>query len=186
MLWRAARRGRRAWWFCNCGDCRFDLAAPRGTCYVGTDRLCGLLETIGPEWVKGAPLTPEFLRRRTLRAAALVTLPLANLTSRRALGFRVTNELSDMTPYDIPRAFAGVLDDARRSGKRRYGGIRYRTRFDTGPRGRGVAMFGDAGLLDGVSEIEEQISEDVLDALADLGVVIQVPPVLADLIVIDS
>jgi len=46
----------------------------------------------------------------------LVTSPLANLASRKAAGFRVTTELSDMTPYNTPRAYARLLDAARKAG----------------------------------------------------------------------
>jgi len=81
VLWRAARRGREPWWFCTCGNCRFDLDAPRGTCYAGTDELSGILENIGYEWASGSPLTLAFLRGRTLHAsvaAGLLDGPLAS------------------------------------------------------------------------------------------------------------
>ncbi len=64
----------------------------------------------------------------------------ADLLSRRAIGFGVTNELSTMVPYDTPRRWSAAL---RGSG---FDGISYRTRFDTGPTSRGRALFGPAGL----------------------------------------
>lgn len=48
--------------------------------------------------------------------SGFVTSPLANLASRKAAGFRVTTELSDMTPYNTPRAYARLLDAARKAG----------------------------------------------------------------------
>lgn len=182
LLWRAARRGREPWWFCTCGNCRFDLDAPRGTCYAGTDELSGILESIGYEWAGGGPLTLAFVRNRVLHATTdLITGPLANLTSRRATRYRVTNELSDMTPYDVPRAYARELDAARKASRRVFSGIRFRTRFDPGAASRGVAVFGDAGLRRGVSTTQQEITDELLDTLAELGVIIDVPPPLSAL-----
>lgn len=189
VLWRAARRGREPWWFCSCGDCRFDLDPPRGTCYAGTDQLSGILESIGYEWASGSPLTLAFLRSRTLHASVAADLldgPLANLTSRKAVGFRITNELSDMTPYDVPRAFARLIDAARKGTRRVFGGVRFRTRFDTGMRARGIALFGDAGLCTGVGATEQDISDELVDALVELGLNIDSPPPLSALSVVKS
>lgn len=190
LLWRAARRSRPdPWWFCTCGDCRFDLDPPRGTCYAGTDELCGVLETIGYEWVSsGIPLTPTFVRGRVLHSAAAADLldgPLANLTSRKALGFRITNELTSMTPYDVPRAFARVLDATRNArGRRAFGGIRFRTRFDTSSTAHGVAIFGAAGSHSAVASFMQEITDGLVDSLVDLGVSIEDAPPLSALTVL--
>lgn len=182
LLWRAARRGREPWWFCACGDCRFDLDEPRGTCYAGTDELSGILESIGYEWAGGSPLTLHFVRKRVLHSTSdLVTSPLANLTSRKAVGFRVTNELSDMTPYDTPRAYARLLDAARTAGRQVFAGIRYRTRFDTGAKTRGIAVFGDAGPRSGLPTTEQEITDELIDGLITLGLSIDLPPPLSAL-----
>jgi hypothetical protein len=144
---------------------------PRGTCYAGTDEVSGILESLGYEWVTGSPLSLVFVRGRTLRASAAADPldgPLANLTSRKAVGFRITNELSDMTPYDIPRAFARLIDAARNGRRRVFGGIRFRTRFDTGATTWGVALFGDAGMRPGVSSTVQEITDELVDALVDL------------------
>ncbi|MCL4414232.1 MAG: RES family NAD+ phosphorylase [Actinobacteria bacterium] len=137
-LWRAAAKA--PWWYCSDGLCRFDLDEPEGTCYLATDELAAVIEMIGPDAAVGV-VTPEFLDAHTLYARAL-TAPLrtADLLSRRAIGFGVTNELSTMVPYDTPRRWSAAL---RGSG---FDGISYRTRFDTGPTSRGRALFGLAGL----------------------------------------
>lgn len=187
VLWRAARRGREPWWFCACGNCHFDLDAPRGTCYAGTDELAGILESIGYEWARGSPLTVAFLRGRALHACPASDLldgPLANLTSRKAVGFRITNELSDMTPYAIPRAFARLLDAAHKGSRRVFGGIRLRTRFDTGNTARGVALFGDAGPRTRANATEQKITEELVNALVELGLRISGPPPLSALSVV--
>lgn len=179
LLYRAARRGRSPWWFCSRGDCRFDLTGDRGTCYTGTDAACGLLESIGAQWAAGATLTPAFLRMRTVHALQLEqSLPLANLSSRRAVGFRVTNELTTMTPYDIPRAFARVFDEVSNSAGRLLRGIRFRTRFDTGAATRGVALFDDAGVQDLRSASQTEVDDALLAAIRKLGVIVEDPPPL--------
>lgn len=138
-LWRAARLG--PWWYCCDLECRFDLRSPRGTCYLGTDELVGLLESLGPEVTNGV-LASEHLDRLKLYAwTPQEPLILADLTDRRAVGFGVTNELSTMTPYDVPQAWADALDQVGA-----VEGIHYRARFDIGDTARAVAHFGAAGV----------------------------------------
>jgi hypothetical protein len=180
-LYRAAKRGKGAWWFCHCGDCRFDLPAPRGTCYVGTDELSGLLETIGPDWCDGEPpimLIPKLVRERVVHSYEVpMSLGAANLTSQRAVQFRITNELSDMTPYDMPQKYAKVFDQT--PGKRtphQFNAIRFRTRFDTGAMSRGVAIFDDEGERPWPSSDVREIDDELIAALRSVGVFIADPP----------
>jgi hypothetical protein len=136
-IFRAAQHA--PWFFCACGGCRFDLPEPNGTLYVGTDALVGLLETIGPH-LAGGVVSRQFLEQRRVFSRRLsADLPVANLTSRRAAGFGVANELATMTPYDIPRAWSAAFYTSG------HAGIRYRTRFDVGPDARGLALFGEVG-----------------------------------------
>ncbi len=44
--------------------CRFDLDDPEGTCYLATDELAAVIETIGSDAAIGV-VTPEFLDART-------------------------------------------------------------------------------------------------------------------------
>jgi hypothetical protein len=179
-LYRFARRS--PWWFCTCGDCRFDLASPRGTCYLGTDPLAGVLESIGMEWTTGRPMTRDFLELRQVHSWEVsARTPLADLVSRRAVGFKVTNELSDMTPYTVPQSFAALFDSVLRGRRRAFGGIRFRTRFDTGALVRGVALFGDEGPLATPSAAVHDVDDALVDGLSALGVVVSDPPGLAEL-----
>ncbi|MGA6162707.1 hypothetical protein [Amycolatopsis magusensis] len=184
VLYRAARNGRGAWWFCACGRCRFDLAAPRGTCYSSTDRLCGLLECIGMSWCTGPlpVLEISFLQQWTIHAHDVqFTLRLANLTHRGAMGFRITNELSCMPGYELPQQYARLFDDTRgRRGARRFHGVKYRCRFDPGSHAHGVALFGGSGEIDWPSE-EMQVDGGVIDGLRKIGIKVEYPPPLAAL-----
>lgn len=180
VLHRAARLG--PWWFCACGDCRFDLTSPLGTCYLGTDELAGLLESIGLEWVSGGVLTHAFVTARTIYPwQAPKSTPLANLVSRRALEYKVSNEPSDMNPYRIPQEYAARLAAVRNRAGQVFAGIRYRTRFDTGAVARGVALFGPEGEADWPVPRGRPVDDKLLAQLAELGVVVQAPPTLEEL-----
>ena len=52
----------------------------------------------------------------------------------------MTNELSTTTPYTLSQRWAAAMERAG------FSGIGYRTRFDTGPGARGIAIFGPTGL----------------------------------------
>lgn len=138
---RAARHA--PWWFCRCGNCRFDLvddaSSPTGTLYAGTDPLTGIVEVIGPELIGGI-VSIAFLQQRTVWEINYNRpLRLASLAHPRALSFGVTNELSTMVPYHVPQQWASAFHHAG------FDGIHYRTRFSTTDTATGVALFDDAG-----------------------------------------
>ncbi len=140
-LWRAGRSAHaNPWWFDGAGAGRFDPTGT-GSCYLGTDRLAGLLEVLGLEMSGGTVHIDDLTTRSVypLDPTHLPT-PIANLAHRRATGYGVTNELSTMTPYHLPQQWATALLEAG------FHGLRYRTRFDPGPAARGLAIFGPTGL----------------------------------------
>jgi hypothetical protein len=67
---------------------------------------------------------------------------LADLTSRRALGFGVTASLGASEEYDESQGFAAAVANAG------FGGIRYLLRHDPAQRLYGVALFAAAGAPD--------------------------------------
>ncbi len=88
-LWRAGRSVHaNPWWFDGSGAARFDpIGTGRASCYLGTDRLAGLLEVLGPEMAGGAVHVDDLTARSMypLDPAQLPT-PIANLAHRRATG----------------------------------------------------------------------------------------------------
>jgi hypothetical protein len=132
-----------------------------------------VLEAIGPELVGGL-VAADFLDQRRLYSwQPPAPLRTADLASRRAVGFGVSNELSSMTPYDVPQQWAEALDG-------KFEGITYRTRFDTGPVARGVAHFGPAGFAERPSGRGRVIGEELRRRLlAECSVAVLAPP-LAD------
>lgn len=173
-LWRVARRS--PWWFCSTGDCRFDLAPPRGTCHFGSDELTGLLEFLGPG-LANTVVPPSLLAGRALFAVDLpARVRLANTASRRAAGFGVTNQLAAMTPYEVPQAWAATFDGAG------FGGVAYRGRFDPGPHARAVALFGPAGEAGWPVGPGRPIGAGLLQRLErDCGIRVAPPPRLSQL-----
>jgi hypothetical protein len=139
--------GNTGWWFSFDGTGRFDpVGTGKGSCYFA-ERPLGA-------WV-------EVYRRQMLLAEAAVLdrwlmtvrvgrdLRLADLTSRRALGFGVTASLGANERYDASQAFAA---DALHAG---FAGIRYLVRHDPAQRLYGIALFGEAG---------EQMENEVVEA----------------------
>jgi hypothetical protein len=90
---------------------------------------------------RGAVHVSELERRSvvSLERVHLQDAALADLASRRAIGFDVTNALADTAPYDVSQQWAS------RFVSERLDGVRYRTRFDTGQRAGGIAVFGAPG-----------------------------------------
>lgn len=159
-MYRAARKA--PWWFCTCGDCRFDIPADDpsgfGTLYAGTDPITGVLEIIGPEMTE-RPISREFLADRTIWTIGYEqAVVLADLSHEIAVGFGVTNELSTMVPYHVPQVWAATFVDAG------VDGIRYRTRFSTGTEVTGIALFDEAGEKDWIALVYCRSDDDEIVA----------------------
>jgi hypothetical protein len=138
-LFRAHSIHRGPWWFGSDASGRFDLPAPRGTCYLALDPESAVRERLGPV-LGGRSQLPE----STLIDVVVSSLtlprprPVADVQSRRAATFGVTRELETMVPYAVPQAWAQALAQAR------FEGVRYGPRFTPG-RASAVALFGEAG-----------------------------------------
>lgn len=142
-LRRAHGAGRSPWWFSSDLSGRFDLVNPHGTCYLATDVITALRERFGHELVDQGVVTFEVAS--STRVSTL-ELPagrwLANACHDGAAGYGITRELGACSDYDIPQAWAAAFHGAG------LAGIRYQTRFTTGPRPNAVAVFGAAGQRD--------------------------------------
>lgn len=141
--------GNTGWWFSFDGTGRFDpVGTGKGSCYFA-ERPLGA-------WV-------EVYRRQMLLAEAAVLdrwlmsvrvgrdLRLADLTSRRALGFGVTASLGANERYDASQVFAA---DALGAG---FAGIRYLVRHDPAQKLFGIALFGEAGEQPDHNRVEASI-----------------------------
>lgn len=137
-LFRVVRRGFGPWWFGSSMKGRFDLTEPDGTCYLAMNEISALLEVIGPDLERGA-ISARFLSDRSLRKLRVPEeQELSNLTSRQAVRFGVTTEISTVVPYGCPQAWAAKL---RAVGSE---GVVYWARHDPA-HGEAVALFAPHG-----------------------------------------
>lgn len=140
QLKRAHRAGASPWWFSSDLSGRFDLTSPDGTCYLATDTDTALRERFGHELVNQGTIAFTAAAQTAVSALHVPTGRwLADCCHAAAAGFGLTRELATCADYDIPQDWAAAL---HRDG---HHGLRYQTRFSTGPRPNAVALFDDAG-----------------------------------------
>lgn len=138
-LFRAHRSDRGPWWFGSDGSGRFDLPAPRGTCYVALDPASALRERVGPVLAAARAVPESLLEDVVVSQLALADdREVADLQSRSAGEHGVTRELETMVPYAVPQAWARALDAAG------HEGVGYGPRFTPGDCSA-VALFDEAG-----------------------------------------
>lgn len=138
-LYRAHTASNGPWWFSSSGSGRFDLSAPRGTCYAADDVGAALRERLGRHF-RGGGRAPARLIDDT--AVTVVIAPhsrAANLEDPGVAAYPITGELVTMAEYSITRAWAGAFDRAR------FDAIHYRGRFSHAAGVACWALFGDAG-----------------------------------------
>lgn len=141
-VYRAHLRALGPWWFSSSGDGRFDLAAPRGTCYLADSPLAALRERLGVVLGESPTVPASLLEDADVSTLRLPTdTSLADLQAPRATDYGVTRELETMVPYVVPQAWAAAFAAGE------HGGMRYGPRFSTGP-ASSYAVFGPAGPAD--------------------------------------
>lgn len=136
---RIHRADRQACFYSSDGSGRFDLAAPLGTCYFGSEALASFVEVFREAALvaESFVMTKELSLLRPRREARL-----ADLAHPRSRRFGVTGEVHTTTDYETTQAWAGAL---HRSG---FDGVRYRVRHDPAQDLVGIALFGPAGVHD--------------------------------------
>ena len=140
---RAHRIGVSPWWFSSNLSGRFDLLDPCGTCYLATDTKTALRERFGHDLVEQGVVTFKAAAETVVSALQVpVGRWLANTCHDEAATFGTTRELGTCSDYEVPQSWASAFHNAR------FRGIRYQTRFTTGPKPNAVALFGSAGQCD--------------------------------------
>lgn len=142
-LFRAHQALRSPWWFCSDMACRFDVAAPAGTCYLALDTHSALRERLGQRLVRVGFVPAEELETVVVsRLSVPAGRRLADCCDPRAANHGLTREIATIVPYDLPQRWARAWSTAG------YGGVRYEARFSTAARPNAVALFGTAGVAD--------------------------------------
>lgn len=131
-LLRSHNADRGAVWFASDGAGRFDLPAPRGTCYTAESAVVALLET----WA-GMQLVPRYLTEQraisTMRTSG--DLQIADLTRNSAIQFGITAEIFTTGEYALTQQWAHAIAQAG------YAGVRYWARHDLAHTDACIAVF---------------------------------------------
>jgi len=172
VLCRVTTSGLGPWWFSSGGAGRFDLAPPRGTCYLADDEVGALLEVLGPVVV----VSSSWAGRLSMWHLGLPhQCSAADTTVRAARGFGVTAELASMTPYALPQRWAAAFAATG------HQGVRYRVRHDPGG-SRALALFGATGERRWPRGRRQRIGPTLLGRLAaEAGVRVAPLPAAPDL-----
>lgn len=139
-LHRIHRAASGPWWFSSDGSGRFDpVGTELGACYLAELPLGAWVEVFRRQMLLAEA---EVLERALLAVELGRDVRLADLTSRRALGFGVTASLGAGERYDDSQAFAV---HAARAG---FDGVRYLVRHDPAQQLYGIALFALASAPD--------------------------------------
>ena len=117
---------------------RFDLAAPRGTCYLASTPLAAARERLGRP---GRLVAAEEVEGAVVSQVRFAPGRVADLLHRDAALHGVTRELCASAPYRLGQQWAAVFDAAG------FDGIVYPPRFSTDA-AESLAAFGPAGVPD--------------------------------------
>lgn len=155
VLARIHRRENDARFFGSSGGSRFDLPPPRGTLYASRTAVGSFIETF-----RAVPLIAQ--AEVDARLLARLRVPderrLADCTVARARRFGVTAAIHSTSDYALCQRWAAAFAAAR------FAGVRYRVSHDPSMHEIGVALFGDAGVDQGLTVDEDApIPADVVD-----------------------
>ncbi|BCI84601.1 hypothetical protein MTY66_62260 (plasmid) [Mycolicibacterium sp. TY66] len=143
VLRRAHRAGLSPWWFSSDLSGRFDLVSPSGTCYLATDVSTALRERFGHDLVEQGTVSFKFAAQTEVSALMVPAGRwVADCCHDDAARFGLTRELGTCALYELPQGWAMALHGGG------HHGLRYQTRFTTGPRPNAVALFDDGGVHD--------------------------------------
>jgi hypothetical protein len=133
---RIHRTDNEPWWFSFDGSGRFDpVGTGLGACYLAELPLEAWVEVFRKRML----LAAADVRERALLSVKLGRdVRLADLTSRRALGFGVTASLGANEQYAASQAFA-------KEAASRFAGTRYLVRHDPAQQLYGIALFAPEG-----------------------------------------
>lgn len=167
-LYRAHRSAAEPWWASSApadpGEGgRFDLPAPRGTCYLATRPDVALRERLGAKLIGSTLLGSEVATAVAVSVTVLPEdLPVAETTDPAAAGVW-TREISTSVDYALTQRWAAAFD---RTGAQ---GVVYESRFTTGSGARALARFARAGPQGWATEG----TVSVPDVLTTMGVTVE-------------
>jgi hypothetical protein len=175
---RAHGVARSAWWFDSGPHGRFNLSAPRGTCYAATE-----LETAVRERVRDEVSATGVVSRALADSFAVSTIAApdavrcAAVSAKRAVDHGVVRELVTTDDYETTREWATAFD------ANGFDGVFYGSAYTTGAPSA-VALFGDAGEPATGSGFAAAGSASGADACRAAGLTVAGPPAIRALTII--
>lgn len=128
------------WYFGSAKTQRFDLDAPRGTCYVGTSIEVSVRERVRETLLNTGIIPPAVVADMNVYELRLqATITAADTTSEKAVMFGANRELATVYPYEVSCAWAEALVDEG------FGGLAYASRFTSAAQWNSLALFGSSG-----------------------------------------
>lgn len=166
LLFRAHGAGNGPWWFTNAGEGRFDLPAPRGTCYAADAIAVALRERFGRQYVGGGAAPARLVDDTKVTEIIPPVGRGANLEHEDVANYPVTGELSNLKDYEISRAWAAAFDASG------FDAIHYRGRLSHAYGVACWALFDDAG----AKSYQTGATMSGRDACAQAGIKVMPPP----------
>lgn len=144
---------------------RFDLADPRGTCYLASTELAAARERLGRA---GSIVDAEEVKGVVVTQVRFDAHSMANLRHPDAALAGVTRELSTSTQYQLAQAWAAAFDVLG------FAGIAYQPRFSPDDT-HAVAAFGPSGTPEPLPDTDS--TRQLADVLKDHGYqILEAPP----------
>ncbi|WP_162824139.1 RES domain-containing protein [Peterkaempfera bronchialis] len=177
-LFRATDHNAGPWYYASQGTGRFDLPAPKGTCYSAFDHVTCVLEQLFPEVLdaRGLPLEPALLSGvhvyEFLTPAQLI---LADLQTTAAATYGASRELSTTSDYLVSQDWAAGLSV-------NFSGLAYAPRCNPQPTAVGVAVFGPAGADATWAPVASTTGDDLGALLRSGGLPVAGPPSLDEMV----
>lgn len=141
----------------DASSCRYDLPAPRGTCYLAMAPAGAWLEVF-----RNSVLIDQadVDKRRLASIRTAESEPLADVAAPGSRGFGVTSEIHTVDDYSLPQRWAAWLDMS-------FDGVFGRARHDPALDEETVSLFGPAG-EDGSGRLVEDARQRLEESLLDV------------------
>lgn len=147
------------WFYSSSMQGRFDLPAPKGTCYLASNPGAAVREVLGDRLSQGRRIPISLTEGRVISRMPLpAPVRSANVSHDDAFTLGITGELTSMPHYDVPQAWASAFYAAG------FDALTYRPRFSPGD-SLALALFGEAAEHQAPSGFESTLAQ----AATDLG-----------------
>lgn len=162
-LYRIHRQNHGPWYFSDDGSGRFNLAPPRGTCYLATEPIGAFIEVFR---ATALVASADVAKRHLATLHVLRDVKLADCSVRSARAFGITAAIHASEDYRATQRWAEAFSRAG------FEGICYRLSHDPSQRCLGIALFGQGGESDLPVDSDEPIGVELIKAAREFGILV--------------